>query len=193
VITILVMLLGGCATPESPQAQPTASAVPPYPLPATPTPVTTQIPTTTFTATPPTSPTPLRTPTNTIPPPPNPSRIPTETGATRTPTPNRFQHGTPPAKPPPIPTPLPISKIIDKAPYLLTDQKAEAIIRRADGTYEKLLIDYSVKASTYLEVGDELITVIPPMAIPHYPPPKLTAISSSTVTPTQVPYPLPTR
>jgi hypothetical protein len=155
-------------------------------------PVTTQIPTATFTLTPPTSPTPLRTSTNTIPPPPNPSIIPTPIGTPNTPTPNPQQVGTPQAPQPSI-TPLPISKITDKAPKLPKEQKAEVTIRHPDGTYELLLIDYSIKASTYLEPGDELIGVTPPTSLFGHTAPLPTEFPPSIPTSTPAPYPIPTR
>jgi hypothetical protein len=191
-ITILGTLFSGCATPESPKAQPTASAIPPYPLPATPTPATTQIPTTTLTTTPPTAPTPLRTPTNTIPPPPDPSKVPTPIGTPNTPTPNPQQIGTPQPSQPSI-TPLPISKITDKAPQLAEDQKAKLYVLHPDGTYELFLIDYATDSKTYLLPGDVFVDLVPPRALIGHDAPKQPPPFVATLTTTPALYPVSTR
>jgi hypothetical protein len=184
------MLASSCATPVGPgaAATPMASILPPYPPPATNTLVVTQTPLPTV------EPSPTARLTNTLPPPPNPSRIPTQNGPTRTPTPERGSVGTAPPLPPTL-TLFPFSKITDKAPALPEDQKAKVYIRHLDGTYELLLIDYSIKASTYLQPGDELIAVIPPTAlVGHVPPPPQPSSSiTPSSAPSRAPYSLPTR
>ena len=53
-------------------------------------------------------------------------------------------------------TPLPISRTVDLAPELPDEDKCVAIIRRADGTYEKYIMScVTVDIRTLLEMGSE--------------------------------------
>lgn len=127
---------------------------------------------------------------------------PTAAAATSSSTPEPSEFGTPPAVEAPSVTPLPISKVIDLAPELPQNEKAEARVKCPDGTYQIFLIRPDMSTSELpLEPGCVVIRLAPPGSLMGHALPTVTVSQASpvgphpeTATPAQTPVfsPIPT-
>ncbi|MCL4506030.1 MAG: hypothetical protein M1434_01655 [Chloroflexi bacterium] len=90
--------------------------------------------------------------------------------------------------PPPIistATVYSITSVIDMSPTLSSDQKGETIIRRADGTYVKILTSPGMLATELpLHPGDVVVDISSPLTIVGKYPPLLSPLNSPLLTPT---------
>jgi len=118
-------------------------------------------------------------------PPPTPEYTPTGTPPTGTPRPGEIQ----PTVIYPTRTPLPISGVIDLAPELATEDKEMLIVQHCNGAYVVLLLKPMVASEWPLCPGDVIISLLPPMSIPHGKPPKPSQPPPETPVPSLPPVP----